>query len=1778
MPPSVLRLSRLRALGRQLLVAGAALLLVTCTDNPTGPTVGGTVHLAVAPRFKAGVTLSAALPVDQVRLIVYRQLDCDCSPDSVAGATAPFALTQDSIQMQLSFTLQQSPETLDVHFDLLGGGQTLFSGDTTVIIHSGVPATVPPLSVYYVGPGSDISFLSIFPQDTVLTFGDSVQFGASGSNALEQPETAFYVSWLSSSVNAKVRPDGMLHAPNQRLTATIKAQAPNGVADSTTITFVPKPTTLVKVSGDTQTASISDTLPLPLRVQVKAADNLGVAGVRVVYHPLAFAGPAVPDTVYTDSLGYAQVRAVLGDSVGTQQWQVTVTGVGNVTFSATAQLVAGPPAQVKVTTQPSDTTASGAVIPVQPVVQIVDSVGVPVHTAGIVVTAQTYTYLTGAPPLKRPLGAGLKSSGARASAPYKSGDTFGQITDSTDATGKVTFTGLRMVGWGSERIVFNSPSLVADTSHAIWITAGAPKNLVKGTLDSASAFVDSLVATPPAVYVYDSTYNPVPHAAVVFQVTAGGGTIPKPVDTVFTDTTGFAAVASWKLGPNPGVNTLQATVAGAGSVSFTAFAQPPVPTLLLQLQGTSVVGVGRSATLLIRLSAPATATDTIYVTSDSTQTITVSGSPIVVLTGDSLASVTLNGVAAGNDSVRATATGYIAGAIGVPATVNLISLPTTLTVPFGGTANISVTLAAPAPPGGVVVTLASSDSTRVEVLTPTVTFAQGVQTQNGQLGGVALGTTTINASNPNYAPATSTVTTAANLNIVAATATIYPVFPDTQTIQFLSAGTPIAAPAGGILVTLTAADSSCVSVPATVTIIGGLSTVRFPVNYAGSAALPCTSYVKSTASGVGADSILMTVNKPPTIGSGALDVGAGLEAQAYVSLQTATVGNLTMTIRPLKLGVARFAPNLTTVGVDTLVVPLPNGTSYLYATVAGVDSVVNDSTYVEISIPGYATDTALVRVRQPGVQIYSVPTSTTSLSNTTAIYAEIGVPVQGGTTLQGAAQAVRAGHAPVTVTFHVNPGTFAQLTDSSGVFDTVRTAQILPGGNAYTPLSVGSGGVGYHPLAAGTTVTNVTIPGFVTNPSYSFTTTTITAPTLSFSSPVVGAGLQMSTYASLGAPAPAGAVATVKSLNPAVLIIADSITKAGGDSAMIPLTTSTTTFYFYPQALEGTINDSARIVVSIPGYKSDSLWGYVRQSAIAIANLPTATTTFTAKSQFYALIGVPYAGNTSMYQYQAIRAGAAPLTVTFHTAQPAVGKLTDSSLTQDTVRTAVVPVNPASGIYYTPTTVASGGVAYQPVGPGTSTTWATAPGLITLPADTVKTTVSAPVISMAGASIGSGLQTQTYVSLGAPTPGIDTLVLKSVNPGVIQLSPNDSTPGADSIVVVLPANTSTYYYYVQGVEGVVSDSGNITATLTGYAPGQVRGYTRQAGIELFGVNTTTTTLSDSNSVYLEIGLPYAGNSGMQAYQALRAGSSGVSFVFKASNPTVQRFVTGAGLADSVVLSLAARQTYTPTSFVSGGAALKALTTGVDTVRVSGPPLVALPNATRVVTVSAPGITMNVPSVGAGLSASGYASLNAPRHGGVNVVVKSSNPSVAQVAPNNVTAGADSIIVPLADGQTYVSFYVIGIDSQVGSPIITASANGFNDGTAPAAIVQPIVELYNLGTSQTAGGADAPFYAATGIPYSGTNTFYTNQPRAAGKPALPVTFTSGTPTVGTLTTTGLTAALINLAIGPGGYYTPTSVAGGGVAFRPLTAGTTTVSAAIPGFLQTVNASGEVVTVH
>ena len=93
----------------------------------------------------------------------------------------------------------------------------------------------------------------------------------------------------------------------------------------------------------------------------------------------------------------------------------------------------------------------------------------------------------------------------------------------------------------------------------------------------------------PAVLVTDVNNAPVANATVTFAVQSGGGSVTG--GTATTNASGIAQVAKWKLGASAGVNTLTATVSGAGvlgnPVAFADTGLAPGYTIQIQYFGPS---------------------------------------------------------------------------------------------------------------------------------------------------------------------------------------------------------------------------------------------------------------------------------------------------------------------------------------------------------------------------------------------------------------------------------------------------------------------------------------------------------------------------------------------------------------------------------------------------------------------------------------------------------------------------------------------------------------------------------------------------------------------------------------------------------------------------------------------------------------------------------------------------------------------------------------------------------------------------------------------------------------------------------------------------------------------------------------------------------------------------------------------------------------------------------------------------------------------------------------
>jgi hypothetical protein len=647
----------------------------------------------------------------------------------------------------------------------------------------------------------------------------------------------------------------------------------------------------------------------------------------------------------------------------------------------------------------------------------------------------------------------------------------------------------------------------------------------------------------------------------------------------------------------------------------------------------------------------------------------------------------------------------------------------------------------------------------------------------------------------------------------------------------------------------------------------------------------------------------------------------------------------------------------------------------------------------------------------------------------------------------------------------------------------------------------------------------------------------------------------------------------IKSLDPTYVLVAPNTSTQGGDSLVVRLTNGSTFFGYTVQGMEGVADEvevGARVEVRAAGFTTDTVTHTVRRAGYRINGVNANTTSLTPEDPFTVNVGVMNAGLTALAQFQPVRAGATPLTATVVLSDSAVAQLVTLA---DTGGTGTVEIAAQSSS--SPGSVGTGGIAVDPLGPGSTTATVTIDGLVA-ESNAATVTITAPGISVSPVfyGVGAGLQIGSSGSLGASEYGDSVdVIIKSLDRTYVLIAPNTSTQGGDSLVVRL-ANGSTFFSYtVQALEGVadqVEVGARVEVRAAGFTTDTVTHTVRQAGYRISGVNANTTSLTPDDPFTVNVGVMNAGNTSIAQFQPVRAGGAGLTATITSSVPGVGQLVTSAGASGQRTVTIAAQASSSPSNVAAGGVAFEPLTAGTTDVTADIPGLVAELNAVTV-TVTTPGISVNSATygVGAGLQTSIGVSLGASDYGdSVDVIVKSSNPAVLLVSPGTSTAGQDSVVFTLRNGNTFINVYVQGVEFQTGDVLITARANGFTDGSASSTVLTPAVELAGLPSSIAAGAADDPFLVRVGVP-NGNNTFMNQyQLVRAGAPG-PLTATVQTETsgVGQLITTEFPtgATSVTVPIDPLQYQSPGSVALGGVAFDPLLAGGTTVFATIPAFI-------------
>jgi uncharacterized repeat protein (TIGR01451 family) len=1124
-------------------------------------------------------------------------------------------------------------------------------------------------------------------------------------------------------------------------------------------------------------------------------------------------------------------------------------------------------------------------------------------------------------------------------------------------------------------------------------------------------------------------------------------------------------------------------------------------------------------------------------------------------------SVTRSNLAPGPHLVIATVTdsNNNVSADTVPIVIAIVTTPTTLNVPFGGTASMPISLSAPAPSGGLLLTITSADTTKVRPVTSSVTIPAGQLSANAQLSGVLPGTATVTASTQGFGSSTTSVSVTASLNIVQGSIT----FPQGQTsptftVRLESQGVQIAAPSGGVVVTLTATNPQCVTVPASVTIPAGQVSVNATATYGGTTTVPCNTLVTASATSITSDAFTVYVNTPPAMTVYTYPVGSGLVTSASVQLDYSQHGGVTVRVSSLNPAVALVAPNGTTAGTAFVDFPLTNGTGSFSYYIQGVEGATG-AVPIQATAPGFLQDTTSVVVEQPAVTLAGLGTSYTSLNTDQQFYAYVGISdiYYGGVNQQN----IRTGGTPLTVTISSSDTTKGALVKTAGTDDTVTVT--IPVGSYNSPTSVAAGGVALDFRAAGTTTVRASIPGFIQRPNATVNVA-VTAPGITPYDTEVGGGLQIQSQAYLEASGHGGVTVSLVSADPSVMLLSPNATTAGTPTLNVVVPNGSTTVNFYLQGLETAVQQvqsvQTKLRITAPGFVSDSATITVSRPYVAINGLNTTFTSFDADQQFYAAVGLSdiYYGGVNP---QAVRAGGPTLTVTFASSDSSKARLVSTARSGDTVTAQIAP-----GQYYTPFTVAAGGVALDPRTGGSTTVTAAVPGLLQRPAATVAVTVSAPAIQASQTTVGAGLQQNTSAYLGTSNHGGVTVSLVSSNPSVALLSPNATTPGTATLDVVVPNGQSSASYYVQGIAGTTGSS-IVTVSAPGMTSDTASASIVQPYVTLYGLSTSTTTLSPNQAFYAAVGLSdiyYGGVSG----QNVRAGGSPLTVTINSDNQGVGQLQTTGGTSGTATVTIPVGQYISPQTVVAGGVAFDPYGAGTTNVSGSVPGFLQRPGAIVAVTVTSPGITMSSLTVGSGLMAQGNVNLGASSHGGVTLRIRSSSGAIAKVSANNTTAGADSVDIVVANGTSSVQFWVHGMEGQTGTVQFTASAAGFTDGSAAQTIVQPGVVVLSLPTSIAVASADRLFNVYVGTP-SGSSV--NGQVRRAGAAPLVATVTSSQAAVGTLVTSAGAGASRTVNIAAGQSQSPGSVGAGGVAFDPLTTGSTTVNATIPGFISQPNAT-------
>ncbi|MEM6639956.1 MAG: Ig-like domain-containing protein [Pseudomonadota bacterium] len=1257
-------------------------------------------------------------------------------------------------------------------------------------------------------------------------------------------------------------------------------------------------------------------------------------------------------------------------------------------------------------------------------------------------------------------------------------------------------------------------------------------------------------------------------------------TVPANVTVLEGATTASLNVTTGTVG---GSGTI--TASAPGFVDGTSLVTAQLRTMNLSF---GLIGLGQTTPASVTLSQPAPSGGvTIAIASDMPAIADVNTTSVFIAEGTTSAGFNLIGgttIGTAQISADAVSQGFELETRTASVTNRQIDLPANAELALGESLIVPILISPdPADAGGADISITSTDSAVVDVLTPLVTIAEGAFTTEATIQALAPGQVTITAANAGYLSDSFTVDVTAEVSAVLPSTSFMSTESADVYFRLLSGGDDFAA-TSSVDFTVSSSDATCVTASSPATVAVGDFFASASVNYGGTASIPCTATVTVNNAIFGSASMDVTVeDTTPDLGtmsisaaqtSQDLRIGAGLQALYRVTVSDPNHGGIDVLLTSDDPSRLRLASDSVLLGAPVLTVNIPNGSTSAQFFAQGVTGGLG-MTGITATQERFSDGTVGVEVVAPVFAIFNLASSATTLSADDPFTVGTYILNASGTALQRN-QSV-AGASALSVSVASSDGTVGQLV-TAAVPDGATAVHIdIQPGEFRSSNSVANGGVALSPVGSGIVDVVASAAGFAAFPvndtfSVAVSQPGITLQPSSSQNQRIGGGLQAAYRVLLGGADHGGVTVQIDSLEPSKVLLSTDSATAGSASIGVSIADGQTAGTFWVQGVPGATG-TVTLSATESLFATDTYDVEIGAPVLAIFGLGTSTTTLSADASFTVWTYTPNTSGTGLQSNQAV-AGGSSLSVSVTSSDTAVGQLVTTAVPGGG---SAVTVEIQPGQSRSPTSVASGGVAFDPTGDGTVDVVASAAGFTAFPInDTISVAVSQPSITLQPQSspnqrVGGGLQAAYRVVLGGADHGGVTVQIDSADPSTVVLSTDSTTAGSASIGVSIADGQTSGTFWVQGVSGATGTA-TLSASEPQFATGTFDVEIVAPVLAVFGLGTSTTTLSADTPFSVWTYTPTASGTGLQRNQAV-AGGSPLSVSVTSSDTAVGQLVTTAvpGGGAAVTVDIAPGQSRSPVSVAGGGVAFDPTGNGTVDVVASATGFTAFPiNDTISVAVSQPSITLQPQSfqdqrIGGGLQAAYRVVLGGADHGGVTVQIDSPDPSTVLLSTDSITAGSASIGVSIADGQTSGTFWVQGVSGTTGTATLSASEPQFATGTYDVEIVTPVLAVFGLGTSTTTLSADTPFSVWTYTPNASGTGIERNQ-LVAGGSALSVSVTSSDTAAGRLVTTAVPGggSAVTVDIQPGQSRSPSSVASGGVAFDPVGIGTVDVIATANGF--------------